>query len=150
MTATDLANVRIAFALAEILVLVMSRVFYVIVVTHAFCNDLIRLGVPRCNYVLVWWRHCLTMVLYLAFEVFWTHSRVNEVMVITEQFTIILVSFLLYCFRSHWYTIYAYTICLLSHGMLLLFYRFCQLFMLYAQIFGRLDLLVLRHYRCYL
>ena len=128
----------------------MGRVLNVIVVTHAFRIGLIGLGVLHCYYVLVWWRHCLTMVLYLAFEVLWTHSRVNEVMIITQQLTIILVSFLLYCFRSHWYAIYASNIWLLSHGMLLLFYRFCQLFMLNAQIFGRLVLLGLRRYCCYL
>lgn len=124
----------------------MDGLLHVVVVAHTLRVRCVGLGLPSCNDVL-WWRHGLTVVLYLTFEVLRAHCRVNELMSFTEELTVILISLLLWCFGGHRHT--SNGISLPHHGMLLLFDGFCQLFVLYAQVFSRLDrLVVLRRGHC--
>lgn len=84
-----------AFALAQVLVLV----HHVRVVTHAFgvvhssvrrgLGGLVGVRVRGHYYILVRWRHRLTVVLYLSFEVLGAHRRVDKVRLVAPQFTII-------------------------------------------------------------
>ena len=85
-------------------------VVYIIVVTHALLVWLIGLGLPRYNDLLARWRHCLTMILDLAFEVLGTHSRVYEMMFFTKKFTVILIIFLPWCFCGQRKIIHSNTI----------------------------------------
>ena len=124
----------------------LNSLLHVLIVTHTLGMRRVGLWL-RCN-VLVWWGHSLTMVLELSsFEVLGAHCRVNELL-FTEELTVILVSLLLSCFCGHRHTTHISNgISLPYHGMLLMFDGFCQLFVLDAQVFSRLDRLVVL-WRC--
>ena len=138
-----------AFALAQVLILV-----HVCIVTHAFrvhcgvrpsLRGLVRIRIRWHYYVLIRWRHRLTVVLYLSFEVLWAHGCVDKVRLIAPQFTIICNAhdyILFWGFCGHRHALYpSICPCLLYHCIMVLFDCLCQLFVLDAQIFIRSLLL---------
>ena len=73
----------------------MDGLLHVLVVTHTLRVRRVGLRLPNCNDILVGWRHGLTMVLDLAFEVLGAHCRVNDLVLFTKELTFIFVSLLL-------------------------------------------------------